>query len=362
MIHLMQHTYKIFNDGLILGAIVAISALLIFMPGRSWAGSTCLPGIPCATLPNAAQLLAPQTGPNSSKSGSEACDANFMNQIYAKAFLEAEREVVVNNAIIAKPDSILEYSCFDQQAAAVAQKAGPIFSESMRWDPTMVEIGGGLGIIVLVPVPFTGMSVSLGDDHLDKSIERLVLSSLKGYVDTNFAHDFLGGAAAGDNNSIEPLVEDVSDVCDFMYNVYHVAKCDDFALNAPFLTFEDYYSLPSLQSTDPRVLPASCPSTHAATSARVNIAKNKNWNYAAFDRVNTGVSLTRPGSSTGCENSDPIPTGVMVYFEEFDKDPAGNPIVVNSYQYEEKVCSNPACYFDHNGNASGSDDRCRARP
>ena len=41
------------------------------------------------------------------KSDNDAsCDANFMNQIYAKGFLEAEREVVISNSLIMKPDSV----------------------------------------------------------------------------------------------------------------------------------------------------------------------------------------------------------------------------------------------------------------
>ncbi len=325
-------------------------ALFSLVGGSSQSAyAQCLRGLPCETVPTAAQLTDPTTGPNASKSTTAACDANFMNQIYAKAFLEAEREVVINNSLMLKPDSVLEYSCFDQQAAAVANDAGPIFSESTRWSPANVSIQTGS----------VSINVNMGPTRLDNSINRLVLESLETYVDTNFAHDFLGGAASGDNNTISSSVAGISGTpCDFMYLVHDVSKCDAFALNTQFMTFESYFSTPSLLSTDPRTLPRTCPAGHQITSARLDVSKNATWNFVSFDRVNTLLPIQRPESSGTCENSTPIPTGVVVIINENDQDLAGNPIAVNSYQYDDKVCSNPACTFDHRGDANGANDRC----
>ena len=273
-----------------------------------------------------------------------------MNQIYAKAFLEAEREVVINNALMLKPDSVLEYTCFDQQAAGVADIAGPIFSESTRWAPASVSLSPGS----------VSINVNMTNTRLDNSINRLVLESLGTYVNTNFSHDFLGGAAAGDNNTISTSVAGISGApCDFMYLTHDVSRCDAFALNTQFMTFDSYFSTPALLSTDPRTLPPTmtCPSGHQITPAYVDIARNQNWTYASFDLVNTLLPISQ-GTSGTCANATPIPTGVTVIHEEFDEDLAGRPYVVNSYQYEDKVCSNPACMFENNSNASGSDDTC----
>lgn len=303
-----------------------------------------------------------------------ACDADFMNQIYAKAFIEAERETVINNSIIIKPDSVLEYSCYDQIAARVATDAGPLFSEQ-NWTPNSV------------PNPNSGnisISVNMGATRLDDSIERLVLESLDTYANNSpngaFFNDFLGGAAAGDNNTFSTTVAGVGSVCDFMYNMHYIAKCDDFALNAPFITFEDFGGTGILNLTNPvtdtRTLPPApfpqCPAGHQITPALINLAKNYDpanpnqvWPYVAFDPVNAYLDLMlspRPASASGrpaitCQ--DPIPTGVMVNYVEYGQDLAGNQIIVTPpYQYEDKVCPNPGCYFDNNNNASPGDDRC----
>ncbi|MEZ5813809.1 MAG: hypothetical protein R3E13_03680 [Alphaproteobacteria bacterium] len=315
-------------------------------------------GVPCQTPPDPGELDDPDTGPNAPKSESSACDANFMNQIYAKAFLEAEREVVVHNALIMKPDSVFEYTCFDQQAADVAIIAGPIFSESTRWSPTTVPINPGS----------VKIDVNMGDTRLDDGIENLVLESLKIYVDSNFAHDFLGGMATGDNNTISGTMAGISPLpCDFMYLVHDVVRCDAFAPHVQFLSFESYYSTPALLSTDPRTLPVAggglthCPKGHQITSAIVDIANNTNWTYASFDLVDTLLPIQRspdPGTSGICENAKPIPTGVVISINEKDLDPAGNPVSKHKYEYKDKVCSNPACFFDHGGDSSEGNDKC----
>lgn len=308
----------------------------------------CPKGLPCTEALTPFLLDHPHIGPNAPKSDSSACDANFMNQIYAKAFLEAEREVVINNAMILKPDSVLEYSCFDQQAAAVAIDGAPIFSGSDEWAPGSVSIRPGT----------VDIDVYM-DFRLDTSIELLVLESLKDYVDRNFAHDFLGGAAVGDNNNIADTIVTVSTApCDFMYLVHDVSRCDDFALNTRFMTFDSYFSEPDLISNDPRILPQTCPNSHQITQDILNVARNEDWTFATFDPVNVLLPIQR-ADETACPNVEPIPTGVTVAYEAYDEDLQGNPITVASYQYEEKFCSNPGCWFDNGGNADGADDRCR---
>lgn len=343
---------------------------LAFASNSAFAGAACLPGLPCTVPPvvddpnNINELNTPHTNPlNVSKAfdsrvedavdpaNTYTCDANFMNQIYAKGFLEAERDVIVGNSMIMKPDSVLEYTCFDKIASDTALIAGPVFSETTRWQNA--DVGG------------VSIDVFMGDDRLDTSIEQLVLEALKIYVDEQFEYDFLGGAAAGMNNTIQNTVTGGGGVCPAMFSVYYISKCDDFALQAPFVTFEEYFSSPALVSFDPRTLPDVCPNPHGITAEIIEVAKNRAWNYASFDAVlDTQLNITRGVNvSNSCENVDPIPTGVMVEFVEYGEDLAGNPIVITPpYQYEDKVCSNPGCYFDHNYNADPGDDLCKPRP
>ncbi len=43
----------------------------------------------------------------------ESCDDAFADQIEERALEEAEREVAVATTLILKPDSVLDYTCFD---------------------------------------------------------------------------------------------------------------------------------------------------------------------------------------------------------------------------------------------------------
>ena len=213
-------------------------------------------GIPCGAPPTPAQLNDPALSPNANKGLGAACDANFMNQIYAKAFIEAEREMVITNSTITKPDSVLEYSCFDYLAARVATIAGPVFSER----PWIMNVNTSPNMVPL--------NVSLGNTHLDRSIEQLVLASLDAYGDKNFPYDFLAGAAAGDNHDFSLTVAGAAGVCDHMFNMHFLAKCGDFGLSVPFMTFENYFSVPALLNTDPRTNPKVCPAASALALTR----------------------------------------------------------------------------------------------
>lgn len=98
------------------------------------AGGSCLPGIPCVvgktTSSGGIVVGSGGTSQNADKSSSDACDADFMNQIYARAFLEASRETIMSQTIIRKPDSVLELSCFDQAVKDSAEIAGALFTET----------------------------------------------------------------------------------------------------------------------------------------------------------------------------------------------------------------------------------------
>lgn len=95
---------------------IAIFCALLFVSAPSYA--QCIPGLPCVD-PGAED--APQ-------SGSGACDANFMNQIYARAAIETEREITMAGVGIRIPDSVLEYTCFDHHAYKAYEDSKSIFS------------------------------------------------------------------------------------------------------------------------------------------------------------------------------------------------------------------------------------------
>ncbi len=281
--------------------------------------------------------------PNASKSEVPACDADFMNQIYANAFLEAEREVVSASALIAKPDSILEYTCFDQAAATTAKDLAKLFGESDNWKDLDINTGGD--------PPDTNINVFQGDNALDNTLNAVIFQALNGYVKTNFWHDFLGGMATGDDNSLSAGVGGAKKTCDHMYNVFHVAKCSNFGLEAPYMTFQE------MIKTDPRTHPAKCTSKPQITQKMIDLAKNKGFKYAAVDKPNTFIAKM---ISDGKKCADPLPTGAIVDYVKRDMDFAGNPITKKEYSYPEQVCPTPGCSLDNKGNEDPSDDKCVA--
>ncbi len=318
-------------------------------------GAAGLPGLPCPEPLPLPEREAPWAGRNVPKGEFKqqklnaagvlvpmeedevTCDVNFMNQIYGRAFLEAEREVVVANTIMKKPDSVLEYTCFDQHVADSANYIGPIFTESTAYENVEVD--------VLYDEIATINSV-LDPEYLDRSLEKLVLKSLKGYVGGHFWHDFLGGALIGENNTISETVAGVDGVCDFMFNIHHVAKCDDFALDAPFMYFNGDFGRVAMTTTDPRTLPVECPEPHRITQNIIDLANNKDRAYALFEPIDANLPFIHSVSEGICENPVPIPTGVTVKRSRFGTDISGKPIVIAVGSYPDAVCSNPGCFYN----------------
>jgi hypothetical protein len=310
---------------------------LLFAAGfGSAAFAQCSPGIPC----DAGDGFVIDTDDTAFQvEGTASCDSDFMNQIYAKAYLEADREVVINQTIIRKPDSILEYTCFDDFASMTAGAGGDIFSDTTDWRTHVVNIGA------IIPWP-TLMStwmfdIFTGGDKLDASIERLVLQGLDRYIDSNFDHSFLGGTASIDSN-ISNSIGPNSYNCNFMDQVWQLAKCDNFGTEVGFLTFDE------LATNDPRQWPTICPGTNI-TNAIIDVARNDTWTFAAIDPVVTHVeALMPPGGAVTC--GSPIPTGVVITRYEWNPDFFGN-TTRTTFTYDDKVCSNPSCWYDRDADS-----------
>ena len=327
-----------------LWTVILCGALLFCaLPIISSPAQACSPGIPCDVdfTPNDPfnMPISPNaSGPNAAKSESGTCDADFMNQIYARAYLEAERENVMSKLIVLKPDSVLEYSCFEQTNSRLADYGGPLFSENDRWWDLEVTIDGKLGFDYIASVPMY-THLCEGDmpcDKLDKSLEALVLTALMEYAGKNFAHDYLGGTANGLNNDFTGSIGD-SYLCDHIFAVHQMAKCKDFATYDSFMTFEEIMNF----SPDPRTYPTPCSGTQI-TQERIDIAKNKDFAYAAFDQVS---ETYREKMEIGKCDDNPIPTGVMTIIRKTEYDLLRNPRNTTE-TYEEHICPNPGCSYN----------------
>lgn len=322
-----------------LAALFGLFVSLSATQALAQAPPACLPGVPCIVnktindpaTPAAEPNVAP--APNARKSGSTMCDADFMNQIYARAYNESEREIVMNAVVVRKPDSILEYTCYDQIVRMTGVHAGPLFTESRAWDGVTVNIPGASPVI---------LRVNMGTSKLDTSLENTVLVSLGNYISSNFAHSFLGGTSTG-LSATTPAAGSYN--CDLMNSVHFLAKCNDFATDDQFLSFSTLAT-----PLDPRALPAACtPATTKITTALINVANNNAYTHANFDPVQT--YLTRLDGTSAC--GTPIATGIQnVQRHEYNvAGPVGNvsrtPLGTVTDPYEEKVCVNPGCFYNY---------------
>jgi len=314
---------------------LAIFTVFCLLTSASYA--QCIPGIPCVTAATANDpnddTDGPNIGgaPNSTKSDSAACDADFMNQIYARAFIEASREQMMTQTIVKRPDSVLEYTCFDQIARDTAEFAGPIFTESERWKEANIPNPGGDTI---------QYSVTLGDEKLDGSIDKLVIEPLKKYGDDNFAHRFLDRTGT-DDHSFPSSVSGAGSACNKMNGVYLLAKCNNFGLEDMFREFDDFTGF------DPRTITETC-SVNPITADIINVAKNQNFDYVSFDSVITHSKLLE---NQPC--GDPISTGLTVSQVSTSVGSSGN-ISLNEKEFDEYTCINPGCYYRPSGSGVGS--------
>lgn len=231
----------------------------------------------------------------------DPCDPEYYGSLKARAWLEAEREIVQNQNLIFKPDSVLEYTCFDKYLDELADHAIDMFSETTRW-----------GTI-------------LPSDSMDNALDDLVGYPTYTFVQSNFSHDFLGGRMRG-SNYVPDTVAGGTYSCNVMNRVWMHAKCMDF-IDDPdtdgFFTFEEYANA----SQDKRQLPNAC-------------SKSGLWQQNINDAYES-VPWTEDDLETYLDNLDagqcgaipPIPTGLQVDNANFDG------------PYQEMVCIQPGCHF-----------------
>ncbi|MCB1531527.1 MAG: hypothetical protein KDJ35_01530 [Alphaproteobacteria bacterium] len=367
-------TYTRLLCGLIALFVVSV---IIAAPAPSNAAA-CLPGLPCVTdkTPNDPwdDILSPnQSGaPNASKSTLDTCDADFMNQIYARAALEAERENVMIESIISKPDSVLEYSCFETILNTAAYHAAPIFSETKDFSTAnggalaTVELDGVLddmyepepnASIQNDPIDDLEIEVYMGEGHMSNVLQNLVLASLKDasdpnaptYIDANFSHTFMGGQPVGLNNNFTGEMDpNPAYVCAQMNLTWMLAKCQNADVPAGF------FDMGELAGLDPRIYPQACPDPSGdgvgsmITPEMIALADNVLGQYSAYDStqfVNLSGGRTYEDFLSADACLPPVPTGVVVKTYDSSIGIFGN-VTTDVDTHDEYLCVNPGCYYD----------------
>lgn len=245
------------------------------------------------------------------------CDMNgYYKSLESRAWLEAQREITQNQNLIFKPDSVLEYTCFDGHLSELADHAKDMFSETNRWGS------------------FSG--------NMSAALTNLIGTALSAYETANFNHSFLGGrittwapigapvgpGVSGTGYAMSGSVSAGSYSCGVMNAVWMKAKCMDFVDNTTndgFFTFQEYAS-----SSDKRFLPTPC-SGGVNWSGNIDIAYAKGGTPWVKDDMEIYYDLIYP--TAGC--GTPLETGLTVHNEK-----------AGVATYEENFCIVPGCHYE----------------
>lgn len=165
----------------------------------------------------------------------QSCDPQVWRALEDRAELETEREIMQNQNLIFKPDSVLNYTCFDSFAAHAAMTIGPLFTHSTYFGGIIIQWEGGPGYI------------GMGD-----ALHNVVGLSMQQFTtEGSFGFYYLGGRAEflPPLNTIAPpdpanLIipqRGAAYACNVMQQVWATAKCLNFVHNAQFATTDGYY-------------------------------------------------------------------------------------------------------------------------
>lgn len=264
-----------------------------------------------------------------------SCDPQYMDALESRAYLEAQREIAMNQNLILKPDSVLEYSCFDRIMRTIARTTGDRgnFSESDRW----------------------GAVPDHDAESLDRAFDEVVSVALQAYITANYSHTFLGGRtanAAPFNYAPQNVVGNANAgyTCGNILAVWNAARCMNFNDRPAQDFFFDFDYLKG-NPDKVRILPNACANSGITQTWIDRAFNNQAGRYvlnpenpldaAAYttDALVTYLDRINPfGVAPAAACAAGIPTGVVVYRQG----------AAPEYYYE-KVCPNPGCYYVPNG-------------
>lgn len=215
-----------------------------------------------------------------------ACDATFMDAMKQKAWMEAQREIMIAQSIIAKPDSVFALGCFD----SFYQK----YTSS---------------------VTFFNNAASAGP----------ILTQINTYLGDSFSHAFGGGH----DPSVAPGTNAYNSPCTTMLNLWNDARCSN-------LDIAKIRTLTETSTYDRETFPATCaaPGAWATPLQTFNTKVAAQSVGAVFDDMNLFIDVTAPLSQTlSGQCAAGLPTGVQI----------------SSTNIAEIVCPNPGCAPDGQG-------------
>lgn len=243
-----------------------------------------------------------------------ACDPLYYDTLESRAWLEAQREITQNQNLILKPDSVLQYTCFDSHIGSMKNAATTMFTQ-----------GSNLNDVAQVAADY--VEANFTDVHPSELGERSTESSFLVASPTAAAYS-----------------------CNEMAKIWRDARCMNFVdepSSDAFFTFEEYVSAPD----DLRFPAGYCtPKTGQWTTeldAQVQSftsPPSPTGTQWVADDVVTFLEEIDPEhpSSAGCSSSQYFKTGVTVYSTQ----------APNTYQ--EQTCLMLGCVYEPTGLVSGS--------
>lgn len=280
-----------------------------------------------------AQTIAPQP-----------CDPKYWKTLEARAWMEAEREIMQNQNLIFKPDSVLEYTCFDKMVSHGAKHLGDVFVHNPNY--------------------FGKMIIQRGQPYSQEmALQSVVTGALVTYMNDNFSNEYFSRRAGSLRNKPAKLNHDAmvpassqqtySD-CKMMAEVWKAAKCMNFIDSQAFEATDGFYPYTELKPGpeggqpvkgydtigDVRKWPEGCADAvkgqEWTTKNDVAINKDENAGYKFKTPLKTTYEDVRKLVEPGQCNGQGFETGVTVILSGAVGGSGGG-------GNKDKVCSNPGC-------------------
>ena len=218
------------------------------------------------------------------------CDASLYKAIKTKATLEGQREQMLNSNLLFKPDSVLEYSCFNAALGTDLAPKATDFSDPKKAPHSM-------GAVVVTPA--------------------------QEYTKNNFSHAVLGG-----HGTDPQKVASGYSTCSIMNNVWRQAKCGNFQQEPRQTAFADFAEYADGQNK--RTLPEECQSVEPLPwkeALQVVYPPGNVDTNTAYEKLN----------SESCAATAVISTGVPLKYKSTQS--------LNGLT-EGKICAAPGCYYN----------------
>lgn len=269
-----------------------------------------------------AHTAAPEScPPNPDGIASCTCDADYWESLKSHAWMTAQREISQVQNLIAKPDSVLEYTCFDLFLnLSAGESVAGLHSETALWDDP-VEIRP--------------------KDSTDIALTGSVHAALASWLEGNFDHKYIGGRSNMDYR----ITDEVSSggyKCAELTLAWGQAKCMNFfhkeieGFQDGFYTYKRYRD-EAENYKDVRKLPMPCsPAFRWLDMHKFSTGEETPWwTETQQEPTEHAFATTSKALKPGQCGDGKVETGVIV--QETYSRPGG---------HNDAFCTNPGCVFN----------------